>query len=89
MRATCRADDTLPFTTARGSLDGGAFEGKAPLRSRRKLSKPGKLGAFALLEVRDDLADDVVQLVGGLGFRYARLFRQTPGEFGLLHPISF
>jgi hypothetical protein len=31
----------------------------------------------------------VVQLVGGLGLRNARLFRQTPGEFGLLHPISF
>jgi hypothetical protein len=30
----------------------------------------------------------VVQLVGGPGFGNARLFRQTPGKFGLLHPIS-
>ena len=68
MRATCRADDTLPFTTARGSLDGRTFKGKASLRTRFELSEPGKLGALAFFKVRDDLADDVVQLVGGLGF---------------------
>ena len=89
MRATCRADDMLPFTTARGSLDGGTFEREAPLGARLELSKPWKLGACAFFEVRDDLADDVVQLVGGLGLRNARLFRQTPSEFGLLYSISF
>jgi len=88
MRAICRADETLLFATALRSLHGGTFERKAPLRARRELSKPWKLSAYALLQVCNDLADDVVQLVGGLGFRYPRLFRQTPGEFGFLHPIS-
>src|SRR5438552_19107633 len=48
-----------------------AGRSKAKRQLELELSEPPELGAFAFFQVGDDLADDVVQLVGGLGFRNA------------------
>ena len=87
MLATCRADETQPFTTARGSLDGGTFEGKAPTGARLELSEPPELGAFAFFQVGDDLADDVVQASRRPWLSKRVCFARRPASSAFFIPI--
>src|SRR5690242_17029934 len=86
MRATCCVEDQLPFTTAWGTLTAFTVECELPFRSRLEFSQPRELSTLAFLEIRNDLADDVVQLIGCLSLGNPCLLCQSLCQVRLLHP---
>src|SRR6266852_5534434 len=86
MRATCCAEDQLPFTTTRSAFTALAVECKRPFSSRLESSEPRQLGSLALLQIGNNLADHVVQLIGCFSSGNPRLPRQTLCQVSLLHP---
>jgi len=85
MRATRMADVLLPFTTTPRCFSPFLIRFELEFRPRRELSQARELGASALLQIGDDLADQVVQLVGSLGLRDPGLLRQPRCQLQLLH----
>ena len=85
IRATCSAEDHLPSSTTRRSF---AFELEIPLRAGLKLTQSGELSSLPLLEIGNDLADDMIQLIGRFRGGNTGLFGQTIGQIELFHPDS-
>lgn len=69
------ADDVLPFSTTPRCFFPFWIGFELEFGSRREYPEAWKLRATALLEVGNDLADQVVQLIGGFGLGDAGLLR--------------
>src|SRR5580658_3615873 len=85
MRATRTAEVVLPFTTTPRCFSPFLSRFELEFRPGGKPSQARELGARALFQIGDDLADQVVQLVGGFGLRDPGLLCQPRCQLGLLH----
>jgi hypothetical protein len=69
-------------------MRGFRLEPAGSLGAGRELAQSGKVRRLAFPQLRQDLVDDAVQLVRGLGAGDPRLAGETLGDFGFPHPVS-
>jgi len=85
MRATCTADDVLPFTTTARCFPTFLSRFELEFRPWCERSQAREFGAGALFQISDDLAYEMVQLIGSFSLRDPGLLRQPRCQPRLLH----